>query len=85
MGERVTNAEILNKVNVIESDVRHIKATTDEMHKVVHGNGDPKAGLTSRMTVMETIIERLERIVWMVGGAVVVAVIGAVFAIIRSG
>jgi hypothetical protein len=84
MGEKVTNSQILHKVSVVEADVAHIKTTTDAMHEVIHGNGDPKKGVTSRVTVVETIVERLERMFWLVAGAAVAAVVGAVFAIFRS-
>lgn len=85
MPDRVTNAMINIRLDGIETNVAHIVKTTDEMHLVIHGNSDPKKGMTSRLTVLETIVERLERLMWMVCGAVVVAVIGAVFAVIEAG
>jgi hypothetical protein len=84
MPNKVTNAMIEARLLKMDEDLTHIRMTTDEMHLVVHGNGEPKKGMTSRLTVLETIVERLERLTWMVAGAVVVAVVGAVFAIIRS-
>jgi hypothetical protein len=84
MPKQVTNAMIEARLLKVDEDVSHIRRTTDEMHLVLHGNGKPKEGITSRLTVMETIVERLEKIMWMVAGAVIVALIGAVFAVIRS-
>lgn len=73
------------RLTTIETDVSHIRKTTDEMHKILHGNGDTKAGLVSRLTVTETVVERIERIVWLSVGSAITAVVGAVFAVLRSG
>lgn len=86
---RITTAalasELKSDLAMIGQDLGHVKKTTDEMHKAVYGNGDPRQGLAGRVGVLETISERLERLVWLIAGAAVSGMVAAVIAILRTG
>ena len=57
----------------MQSDLVHIKGTTDEIKKAVFGNG--KRGLKTRVTILEVTLSGIV----LIGGTVLVCVIRAYF------
>lgn len=84
MSETVTNAELKVDLDSIRADLSHMKHDLDTALMVVVGNGKPKEGLAHRVAILETVCERMERLVWLLAASTIAAVIGAVFATIKA-
>lgn len=83
MSDNVTNADLKGELDLIRADLAYVKTNLSTMVTVVTGNGHPKEGLSSRVGILETVCERMERVWWLLAASTIAAVIGAVFAVVR--
>jgi hypothetical protein len=63
----------------IDTWMIHYGTKIDEMHEVIHGNGDPSKGMIVRMDRVETFVGVVKKIFWIIAGAGLVGAIGLIF------
>ena len=75
---RVTNAELSVKLD-------DIKGKVDAMHECIYGNGDPRQGMATRLSLVEQFQGDIKGLMWIAVGAATTSAIGLIISLIVNG
>jgi hypothetical protein len=67
--------EVREQWSDVKKDIASIKTTGEETKKLIVGNGDPSKGLVQQFALVKADVDRIERLIWLLGSGVILAMI----------